>query len=380
MIVRRFDIGRLGAVERMENGWLRAPGRLTRTGIFLYRDADGNTRRELRLPEEVFHPEALRSFAMVPMTVEHPPVMLDAQNTKEYAVGHLGENVVPDGDHVSATIMLTDAKGIVAAEGGKQELSCGYTCRLDMTPGVWRGMAYDCIQRGIRGNHVSLVDRGRAGPTARLQLDKFDAVQVDAPDERSDMKKFLIGGVWHEVSELVAQALEVEAGQHKGRLDALTQENAKLKSDADKQKAKLDTLEEDLAKEKQARVDAESPAKIATRIKERLELEKVAQKVLPAGTKLDSLSDKDIKAKVVQAKYPTAKLDGVSADYLQARFDTVVEKLPETTTDPSTTTPRHLDSTSTTEARADAAPQNPEATRQKTLKEENQRWRQPLKG
>lgn len=378
MEVRRFDIGSLGAVERMENGWLRAPGRLTRTGVFLYRNKDGSTRRELRRPEEVFHPDALRSFAMVPVTVDHPPEMLDADNTKKYAVGHVGENLVRDDDHVAASILLTDKEGIVAAETGRPELSCGYTCLLVDGAGVWQGQAYDCEQTKIRGNHVSLVERGRAGPNARLLLDRFDAVQ-EAPNERTDMEKIQINGVWYEVSSPIAQAYAVEQKAQKAKLDAAEQEAVSAKKETEQLKAKADSLKEDLDKEKKARADAESPERLKAAIKNRLTLEKVGTKVLGADAKLDALTDRDIKVKVVQASYPTAKLDVVSEEYLQARFDSVVEKLPDAPT--NSTSAAHLDTTTTTETpKLDRKTQDPEDIRKKTLQEENERSKKPLKG
>jgi hypothetical protein len=46
----------------------------------------------------------------------------------------------------------------------KCELSCAYRYEPDMTPGVYEGKAYDGIMRNIQGNHVALVEAGRAGP------------------------------------------------------------------------------------------------------------------------------------------------------------------------------------------------------------------------
>jgi len=375
--VSRCDIGSMGAVERMENGWLRVPGRFTRIGVFVYQDARGGVRRELRLPEEVFHPDALRSFALVPVTVQHPPEMLNKDNAKEYQVGSTGENIVRDGDHVSGSVMVTDARGIDAIEKeGLRELSCGYSCLLETKSGSWNGLAYDAIQRQIRGNHLAIVDRGRAGPTAKLQMDRFDAVQMDASVEREEMKKFLINGVWVELSDQAASAYEAEQKANKDRIDALSQENTKLKSEAEKAKAREDSLREDLDKEKKARTDAEKPERIRDAIKSRLSLEKVAAKVLPKDTKLDALSDKEIKAKVVIAKYPSAKLDGVSEEYLNARFDTVVEQLSENKEDSRID---HLNETSSTDRR-EIRSDEPDEIRKKTIKEEGERSKKTLRG
>jgi hypothetical protein len=57
-------------------------------------------------------------------------------------------------------------------DSGKKELSIGYRCLYDLTPGVYNGQQYDAVQREIRGNHLALVEEGRAGPEVAV-LDSF---------------------------------------------------------------------------------------------------------------------------------------------------------------------------------------------------------------
>lgn len=54
--------------------------------------------------------------------------------------------------------------------------SPGVTSGID---GIPDGLHYDVIQRNIRGNHVALVDKGRAGETACLRMDSADAFQIE---------------------------------------------------------------------------------------------------------------------------------------------------------------------------------------------------------
>ena len=173
--VRRWDAGTVGKVERTDQGYLRAPAAITKTGVFSYKLPGGKTRRELRLPDEVFAPMAMQSFGLAPLTNRHPrepsgkPIMLTAGNTARYQVGSVVEPR-QDGDHVAAIVQVTDANAIDDVEAGRTQLSCGYDCALEFTPGVTSsipgvpdGQRYDAIQRDIRGNHVALVDSGRAG-------------------------------------------------------------------------------------------------------------------------------------------------------------------------------------------------------------------------
>jgi hypothetical protein len=50
-----------------------------------------------------------------------------------------------------------------------------------------------------------------------------------------------------------------------------------------------------------------------------------ARNVLPADTKLDAMEDHAIKIAVLNKLVPELKLDGKSADYVQARFDIAIE-------------------------------------------------------
>src|SRR3989338_393030 len=112
MSVRRFDF--LGSAHKFETtpqGFIRLDAKLTRTGIFTYHQ-DGKTVRELRLPEEVFANDALKSIAGAPVTDLHPDDFVSPENAKELAIGFAGEEVKAEGDFVSAKLTITDAKAI----------------------------------------------------------------------------------------------------------------------------------------------------------------------------------------------------------------------------------------------------------------------------
>ena len=113
-----------------------------------------------RPPEEVFSPEAIASFEGMPVTNDHPPDGVDISNIRALQKGHAhnvrrgsGENA----DLLLADLIITDPALITAIlEDGKREISCGYTYELYEVNGQY-------IQRKIRGNHVAVVDAGRAG-------------------------------------------------------------------------------------------------------------------------------------------------------------------------------------------------------------------------
>jgi len=117
----RYDAGSLASPVKMANGYLRCDGRLTRVGVFPYRQTNGTVRRELRLPQEVFDAESLSSFGLVPLTNNHPSEMLDKYNTRKHQVGSV---ISPraDDEFVAASVLVTDAEAIDAIEKGKREL------------------------------------------------------------------------------------------------------------------------------------------------------------------------------------------------------------------------------------------------------------------
>jgi hypothetical protein len=78
--------------SRTTEGFLSGRAIVTNIGVFTYRDADGNVSRELRLPEEVFHPDSLASMKLKPVTNDHPAEKVTPANSKELAVGSLGSN------------------------------------------------------------------------------------------------------------------------------------------------------------------------------------------------------------------------------------------------------------------------------------------------
>jgi hypothetical protein len=181
--VYRTDIGALRPVERRADGTIVVDAFLSKCGVFPYVQRDGSIRRELRLPEDVFDQASLRSFEGVPVTNNHPPGMLDAKIARDYSVGaQLTVPVRDDGDHMRGRLAIHDHTAVSDMESGKVQVSNGYTCDTLEKPGVHPMYGpYDAIQKNIRGNHVAIVDRARAGVTAqaRMDADQLEAAKLD---------------------------------------------------------------------------------------------------------------------------------------------------------------------------------------------------------
>ncbi len=126
---------------------------------------DGDPERPVvvdRRPEDVFEPAVLASFEGKPVTDGHPPENVGPENYTAYSRGHV-QNVRREGDFIVADLYINDkALASDIQNGVKREVSCGYTCNY-----VPDGAGYR--QERIRGNHVAVVPRGRAGHEVAIQ-------------------------------------------------------------------------------------------------------------------------------------------------------------------------------------------------------------------
>ena len=125
----------------------------------------GGTIPVWRPEEEVFAPETLASFEGLPVTNDHPPDGVDIENIRRLQMGHahnVRRGTGEESDLLLADLIITDPRLIDAILDGKREISCGYTYELAEENGQY-------IQRKIRGNHIAVVDAGRAGPRVSIK-------------------------------------------------------------------------------------------------------------------------------------------------------------------------------------------------------------------
>ncbi|WP_437408618.1 DUF2213 domain-containing protein [Sinorhizobium meliloti] len=171
------DLAPIAGTRRTADGYLVADVRTARTGIQVYAGHEvGKPELQVvkvyRPEDQVFDKASLGSYAHKPVTNDHPDVAVTADNWKALSVGQIGDEVARDGEFVRVPLVVMDGATIGDIEGGKRELSAGYTCDLAWEPGTTpEGETYDAIQKDIRINHVAIVQRGRAGSEARITED-----------------------------------------------------------------------------------------------------------------------------------------------------------------------------------------------------------------
>ena len=117
--------------------------------------------RLLRDPVEL--ERAAPTFARLPVLSEHVPVTVKAPRP-DLVVGTIGSEVVFAAPYLDADLCVWDATAIAGIETDKvRELSCAYRYVPVMEPGEFEGQPYDGRMTEIQGNHLALVEVGRAG-------------------------------------------------------------------------------------------------------------------------------------------------------------------------------------------------------------------------
>lgn len=383
----RVDTGGIREYEITPEGYLRAWGTISRIGVQTYYNADGTPRRELRLPEEVADPESLASFGLKPHTINHPPEFLNSKNTKKYQTGSTDSTVYYQQGFVNVAINVTDSEAIEEITSGrKQQLSAGYTCELDFTPGVWRGHKYDAIQRKIRGNHVSSVELGRAGPNVKMHVDAEGRRNEEEGRRKSDFQPSSLfplpsSLVWAS-SPLKAKAFTAKLDNHETAMtvkpkEKETDEGQESKKDTatppatekrediqavqarrineleariDDRDSKIAQLREELATVKtdlsQAKTDAATAKSdlehhkatyddaIASEVTGRIDAWNKAKPFLPkalAESPDPKMTSDEIKRAAIENDNPGVKLDGYSSERIDGMFEFMLHsKKPKT--------------------------------------------------
>lgn len=298
-------------VRPTPQGGIEVEAALTRPGVFPYYTPTGERIREWRPPEEVFRPDALATLAHAPVTNRHRG-MIGPDTFRKYAAGHVaGEPRIEDG-LVVATLWIQDGETLQAIQNGNQEVSCGVLWDVENVSGrTPDGEEYDCILRNPRYNHVAIEPKARLGSQVRLRLDGAGD-EISTPEDQ-DMRTIRFDGKDYPVNtpEEVAALQAVIA-----RAESATQARH------DAAQAEVTALRTELS-QAQARMDAaQTPEALDRRVRERTELIALARRA-SANPELrcDGVSDAELRRQVVAAVYPTIRLDGKDATYVDTLFD-----------------------------------------------------------
>jgi len=319
-----------------DQGYLRVPGRVARTGIqqYLASELQLNDRKPneivnvYRPPEEVFSADSLKSYEDVDVTDDHPGELVSADSYKSVAVGHTTDAARPEDDrYVVVDLIVKDKNAIQAVEDGKVSLSAGYEAQYDYAPGVTEdGEEYDFVQRNIRINHVALVDKARAGERATL----FDQSATERSHTMAtvtiDGKSVTVGD--DATAQLVQQSLDAANKSYKdmeAKAKEYEDEAAKLREEMEGMKAEKDAAIEERDKAKQAASDEA----IAERIKAVSDAHSSAVKIAGEDFTCDSTDVATIQRKALEKARPSVAWADKSDAYVKAAWDLEMERSTE---------------------------------------------------
>jgi len=164
-------------------------------------------------PEELFKPEAIKSWDGADTTDYHPPKNeINAANWKDYHIGYC-ENVRQEGEYLLGDLLIKDKDSIDLIQNNERlEMSLGYGATLVLEQGTAPdGTVYQAKFINFIGNHVALVKYGRCGGDCRI----------------GDQKQTPPKGKTMEVS---VNGIRFDIGDNKPLADALKQQQDQLEN------------------------------------------------------------------------------------------------------------------------------------------------------
>lgn len=162
-----------------------------RTGEYKYLSCeigqDGNNVISVyRTDDELFDQRTIASFEGKAFTDNHPNEDVTSDNWSMYSKGEISNVRRGKGDFsdcLVADILVRDPVTINEIESGvKREVSSGYDCEYVTKDGK-------TFQRNIIGNHVSLVNAGRAGHKVAIRDSEMPAFSVS---KRNKLNKAIL--------------------------------------------------------------------------------------------------------------------------------------------------------------------------------------------
>jgi len=319
-------------------GFLHAKARVTRSGVFDYYTEDGDLIREYRSPEEVFDEKSIQSLQLKPITNDHPGEMITVDNIKDFQIGTVGEDIKKDGDFLDANIIITDKEMVQTSVNRKKmnlpiELSCGYSCDVLPDMGIHdKDGWYTHKQHKIRYNHLSIVDKARAGRDVKI-LDKLQnnnkkelkmSEKVQFVRKSVDVNSFKIDAITKVIDEDSLELTNTLSSKLDEAVDIITKTN----KDKDELQGKFDQANETIAslKEKVDSLSDINSPQVASMIKARNDVEKIAKEL---KVDCDGKDIKTIKCDCIISISKNADMKDKTDDYINARFDSITELINE---------------------------------------------------
>lgn len=177
---------------------------------------------------------AADQFEGLPITDGHIEVEIGKRN--EVAVGTFLRDATLDGDKVRSKALVYEAAAILKVETEGSELSIGGMAFMEPNSARGNEGEPDFFIRRINLNHVALVERGRAGPEARLLNHRAEL----AHQQKVPSMKVTINGVEIEVPDVAVNHYAGLISNLEGQVATLTNSVAEITSERDTAQGALD--------------------------------------------------------------------------------------------------------------------------------------------
>jgi hypothetical protein len=210
---------------------------IARSGVYMY-SAESLRNLGLSAPPEgksrlrsfsVYRPATVLArnkdkFTRLPVTLEHPPMLLNGENFREFVQGFTGDTAYLDfikeiGEiTVASTLVLMDSEAMNAYYGGTVEVSPGYVALFDWEDGVSpSGEHYDIVMKDIVAvNHLALTKAARGGKYACIL------------DSREVIMKERHSGLFYNIYKHIKGVMDSGDTSFYGMLDSLVDSRLKL--------------------------------------------------------------------------------------------------------------------------------------------------------
>jgi len=296
----------MGSRELTANGYLYAKACLTKTGVFDYKGSDISDELEPNKIYKVYRPlnviedkNTILSMRSMPVTNEHPPVLLNSKNTKSFSVGFTSDStpILEDGKLIT-NITVTDKQTIDSImNGDKCDISIGYTCKYVKDSGVTSdGIPYEFVQKDITGNHtaVTVTGMGRCGNDCKV-FDSTKGENLKMVDKVENSEASDTKGSQANIEDRL-KSVEDMCSSLDSKLSELMKTGKKDDAEAKDSTVSLDSLATELAD---------------TRVK--------AAQIMPTMDFKGKTSEQ-IKRDVITHKFKNISCDSLSSDYISGLF------------------------------------------------------------
>jgi hypothetical protein len=211
------------------------------------------------------------SFARIPVLSKHVPITVeriaDDPELKQLIIGAVGSEVAFDAPYLDADLTFWDAQAIAGIERDiVRELSCGYRYVPVMESGEYEGEPYDGRMTEIIGNHLALVEVGRAGSDVVVaDHDPFKQKETAMKMKMSKLGKALFASLCAASPTLAADAaLSALVGNaNRKTFDKKALCDKLIAMDADLDPQQLDNVIDALLDVEQSPTPTETPAAAA---------------------------------------------------------------------------------------------------------------------